>query len=158
MTTQVSAPDAAEPKSPQPAVVEQTSATIATPSPLRTPGALLLALGAIGLGVTGLNALFHGPINDGALPACALLLILFGFALLFPTLLQDGTSAASGAANVSTMRLAVLMIVSVFTLVVVKAGWGSTLADLKIDSSWAWVLAAAFGGKAAQSFAENPPK
>jgi hypothetical protein len=44
----------------------------------------------------------------------------------------------------------------VFSIVTVKVGWATAaLADLKIDSSWAWVLAAALGGKAAQSLAEN---
>ena len=135
-----------------------TPASTASPS-LRGPGTLLVLLGACGLAIAAALPLFHSAINDGALAACALILILFGSAFVFPTLLQDGTVSEAGAPNVSTMRIAVLMIVSVFALVVVKAGWATpTLADLKIDSSWAWVLAAAFGGKAAQSFAEAPPK
>jgi hypothetical protein len=120
-------------------------------------GSLLLFLGAGGLVASGLSRLFDGrrP-TDGALPACALVLTLLGFAARFPAVLQDGTTNATGEGNVSAMRVAVLMIVSVFSLVTVKAGWSAeTLTDLKIDPSWGWVLAAALGGKAAQSFAEN---
>ena len=130
------------------------------PQPLRVPGDVLLFAGALGLVVSGVLRFHSGPtLGDGALPACALVLVLFGFALRFPTLLQDGTASDAGG-NMSTMRIAVLMIVSVFALMTVKVGWGATaLGDLRIDSSWAWVLAAALGGKAAQSFAENaPPK
>jgi hypothetical protein len=120
-------------------------------------GSLLLFLGAGGLIASGLPRLFNdGRPTDGSLPACALLLTLLGFAARFPGVLQDGTTNAAGEGNVSAMRVAVLMIVCVFSLVTVKAGWSTaTLADLKIDPSWAWVLAAALGGKAAQSFAEN---
>ena len=50
---------------------------------------------------------------------------------------------------------AFILAVSVFVLVTIKVGWGTpNLVELKIDTSWAWILAAALGGKAAQSFAE----
>ena len=115
----------------------------------------MLSLGAAGLVATPVCAL-SGRVVDGSVPACALVLSMFGFALRFPTLLQDGSTTPDGVPNVSTMRVAVLMIVSAFTLVVAKLGWASpSLAELKIDSSWAWVLAAALGGKATQSFAET---
>jgi hypothetical protein len=53
------------------------------------------------------------------------------------------------------MRVAVLLVVSVFALLTLKAGWDAPGLDaLKIDPTWAWILAAALGGKAFQSFAE----
>jgi hypothetical protein len=160
------AADVQQPVTPQPSPAQVSTpsaaaAVFATREAGRRPfgmaGSLLLFLGAGGLVASGMSRLFDGwrP-TDGALPACALLLTLLGFAARFPAVLQDGTTNATGEGNVSAMRVAVLMIVSVFTLVTVKAGWSvETLTDLKIDPSWAWVLAAALGGKAAQSFAEN---
>jgi hypothetical protein len=54
------------------------------------------------------------------------------------------------------MRVAVLMIVGLFVVLTAKAGWGAPdLAHLDLQKQWAWVLAAALGGKAAQSLAEN---
>jgi hypothetical protein len=151
-----------------PALEATAPAAPAVPSPASpssSPSAALSTLGricvALGVGclvlVAALVALGH-PV-DGALPACALVLVVHGMALCFPTLLQDGTTAPGGGANVSTMRVAVLVVVDVFALVTVKAGWSTaSLADLKIDPSWAWVLGAALGGKAVQSFAENATK
>lgn len=85
--------------------------------------------------------------------AAALFLVIVGLVIRFPALLTDGTVTDAGVPAVSTMRISVLLIVSVFAIL--KAGWAApTLEGLKIDPSWAWVLGAALGGKAVQSFAE----
>lgn len=87
--------------------------------------------------------------------AAALFLVIVGLVIRFPALLTDGTMTDAGVPAVSTMRISVLLIVSVFAILTVKAGWAApTLEGLKIDPSWAWVLGAALGGKAVQSFAE----
>jgi hypothetical protein len=56
------------------------------------------------------------------------------------------------------MRVAVLKVISLFVVLTIKAGWAAkSLADLQLQQTWVWVLAAALGGKAFQSFAENGP-
>jgi hypothetical protein len=115
---------------------------------LSAGGAIVLVVAAVlGKGTTG------------GVVSASFFLVIVGLVLLNPTLLQDGTTTESGVPAVSTMRVAILLVVSAFTLVTLKAGWAATrLADLKLDETWAWVLAAAFGGKAVQSFAETPGK
>jgi hypothetical protein len=88
----------------------------------------------------------------GAIPAVGLLLLMFGLICAFPTVMTDGGS------QVSAMRVVVLLVVSTFTLLTVKNSW--TNATAVIDPSWKFILAAALGGKAAQSFSEymsGPP-
>jgi len=117
-------------------------------------GTAAIALGGFGLVCCPLLPLLHHEV-DGTLPAISLVVALLGFALRFPTLLQDGSTDSNNQGNVSTMRLSVLGLIVTFLLVTVKAGWDTPkLADLRIDPSWAWILAATLGGKAAQSFAE----
>lgn len=94
--------------------------------------------------------------THGGIIASALFTVICGMIIRYPTLLQTKTGTADSE-SVSTMRAAVLLVVSVFAILTVKAGWGSFGLDaLKIDQSWAWVLGAAFGGKALQSFSSKP--
>lgn len=87
----------------------------------------------------------------GDIPAVSLVLLLVGFAACFPSLLTDGTGE-----GFSTMRVAVLAIVSVFCLVSVKAGWSvQAPGDLTVTDSWWHILTVALGGKVAQAFAEK---
>ena len=93
--------------------------------------------------------------GQGGAIAAGLFLVIVGLVIRFPTLLSDGGTTDSGAPSMSTMRVAVLLVVSVFAILTVKAGWAATgLDSLRIDPSWAWVLGAVLGGKAVQSFAE----
>jgi len=108
-------------------------------------GALLIAAGLAGLVYTAFRSL-----QDGGTPAISLFLVIIGLIFYFPTLLEGDLGTTS------TMRVAVLMLVSLFIILTVKVGWHETsLASLKLDPNWVWVLAAALGGKAAQSFSEN---
>jgi hypothetical protein len=117
----------------------------------RRLGAVLAAGGSIALVV----AAVLGRGATGAIVSASFFAVIVGLVLLFPTLLQDGTKTESGAPSVSSMRVATLMVVSTFALATLKAGWGaSKLSELQLDPTWAWVLAAALGGKAFQSFAE----
>ena len=120
----------------------------------------MLAAGAV---IALVTATVLGRGASGAIVAACVFAVIVGLVLCYPTLLQDGTVTDAGAPAVSTMRAAVLLVVSVFALLTLKAGWSaSAIAALKLDPSWAWVLAAALGGKAFQSFAEatgkTPPK
>jgi hypothetical protein len=112
-------------------------------------GLVLIALGVIGLSAAALVRMIAGFVVPGDLPAVSMFLLLIGLVFWFPDLVKDG-----GGGN-SSMRVAVLMVVSLFTILTLKAGWTvASIAELKIDSSWAWVLGVAFGAKMAQSFAE----
>jgi hypothetical protein len=113
-------------------------------------GFLLVGLGAAALVWAGVQWQLTGDVRGGGLAASGLFLVILGFVFLFPTMLTDDTGATS------TMRVAVFMVVSLFVVLTTKAGWAATsLADLKLQDSWVWVLGAALGGKAFQSFAEN---
>jgi hypothetical protein len=83
------------------------------------------------------------------LPALGVLLILVGLPICFPTMLRDGTST-------SAMRVAFYALMSVFMILIVKAGWNATsISDIKVDPSWAALLSSALVAKSAQSFSEN---
>jgi hypothetical protein len=72
---------------------------------------------------------------------------MMGIVLLFPDMLKDGDK------SLSTMRVAVFMIVSVFSILCIKSFWDAGIQ--KLDGSWAAVIIAALGGKAIQSLGEN---
>jgi hypothetical protein len=115
-------------------------------------GLFLVAAGALGLSWAAIETLLDGPANAGGVAATGLFLVILGMVFWFPTLLSDDTGATS------TMRVAVLMVVALFVVLTTKAGWNAPdLEHLKLPETWVWVLAAAFGGKAFQSFAENAP-
>jgi xanthine/uracil permease len=110
-------------------------------------GALLIFMGLVGFVLTVLDWV---PADQGAAAAISMFLVIMGLVFYFPTLLDDG------AGQTSSMRVMVLMIVSLFVILTLKVGWGAdSLEDLVLSDSWIWVLAAALGGKAAQSYAEN---
>jgi hypothetical protein len=114
-------------------------------------GELLIGVGLIAILVV---AILGRPGQGGAI-AAAFFVVIIGLVVRFPTLLEDGTSTEAGVPAASSMRVALLLVVSIFGLLTVKVGWDVTgLEALRIDPSWAWVLGAALGGKAFQSFAE----
>jgi hypothetical protein len=115
-------------------------------------GLLLVALGAVGLVGAGVMALPRWGADAGGLAAGGMFLVILGLVFFYPTMLEDDTHSTS------TMRVAVLMVVSLFVVLTVKAGWSARgLDDLRLHQEWVWVLASALGGKAFQSFAENTP-
>lgn len=114
-------------------------------------GVVGVLAGLGGLAAVGVAAAFGAQVG-GAVPGCCLVMIMVGLALARPELLQDDT------AQMSTMRVAVLGLVTLFMLVTTKAAWtAGDLAHLTLDRSWAWLLAAALGGKVLQSFSESWP-
>lgn len=77
-------------------------------------------------------------------------IISLGIAFAFPVLLQDQAGA------LSTMRIAVFMIVNVVCMLLLKIGWqAGNLADIGINGYWVGIIAFVFGSKAAQSFFED---
>jgi len=115
-------------------------------------GNLLISGGALSMLAVEILAL---PYHGGAI-ATAFFVIIIGLILRFPTLIQDGTTNSNDTNNASMMRIATLLIVSLFAILAIKTGWETPrLVDLKIDPTWIGVLGVALGGKVAQSFAEN---
>ena len=113
-------------------------------------GQFLVALGVVGLAWAAIETVVSGSTYGGGVAAVGLFLVILGLVFWFPTLLSDDTGATS------TMRVAVLMVVALFVVLTTKAGWGAPdLEHLKLPETWVWVLAAALGGKAFQSFAES---
>ncbi len=114
---------------------------------MKPMGPLLVVAGVVGLAWAGIRA---ADTNAGGIAAVSLLLVILGFVFYFPSLLDDDTH------QTSTMRVVVLLVVSLFMVLTMKAGWEAhSLADLQLQEKWVWVLVAALGGKAAQSFSEN---
>lgn len=115
-----------------------------------TWGIILITIGVLGLAAAAGLRFIDGYLVPGDLPAVAMFLFLIGLVFYFPDLLKEDTAGAG-----SSMRVAVLMVVSVFVLLTLKAGWAvSNLEELKIDQSWAWLIGVTLGAKTAQSFAE----
>jgi hypothetical protein len=134
--------------------IQQRDSAPAEATPTRMAD-VLIGAGSIAILVVGVA----GHASQGGAIAAGLFVVVVGLVIRYPTLLQDGSQTDSGTPAVSTMRVAVLLVVSIFAMLTIKAGWGTPGLDaLKIDPSWAWILGAALGGKAAQSFAEAAPK
>lgn len=107
-------------------------------------GAIMFIVGA----VTFLLAAFMR-VQSGGVPAAAFLIIILSIGCYFPDLFQDGSNAPS------TLRICVLMVVAVFSVIMVKAGWEvRDLSHFYANESWIYILGLAFGAKVTQSFAE----
>ncbi len=113
-------------------------------SPRMLLGILLFLLAAVGMTVAAFM-----PSLGGGVPAVASVVLLIAFALVEPRLMYGRGDAPS------TMRVAVLMVVATFMLVVIKSGWENHAAPA-LDSTWAWVLGIALTGKVAQVVGERP--
>jgi hypothetical protein len=118
----------------------------------RQVGIGILFLAVAGLIGAGIGPLF-GHSAPGEVPASAMVLLMVALTLINPSLVYSKDDGQ----QLSAMRLAVLVIVGVFTLLTVKASWltATKATDLKLDNSWVWIVIAALGGKAAQSFSES---
>ncbi|BAU55660.1 hypothetical protein [Mucilaginibacter gotjawali] len=118
-------------------------------------GAVIVALGIITILGCGIYEIWENGCADqkavSSVMSIGFLLAMLGMAFFFPDLLKskrDGTT--------SSMRMAVFMIVAVFVFLVVKISWTCpSLKDFQLDSTWAYVIAAALGAKTVQSFSEN---
>lgn len=118
---------------------------------VRVAGITVMVFAVVALMATAVVACLghHVP---GEFPACAMVLLMVGLTLVKPSLIMSKDDPD----QLSAMRIAVLLIVGVFTLLTVKGSWNcASPAALTLDHGWAWVVIAALGGKAAQSFSET---
>ncbi len=99
----------------------------------------------------GLSVLFVAVCFDKAnVMAASFFITMMGMSFVFPDLLMDKNK------GLSTMRIAVFMIVNVFCLLVIKIGWDKeSFQQIGIDQYWVAILAFVFGAKAAQAFFES---
>ena len=90
--------------------------------------------------------------SSGEGMAISFFIIMLGMAFAFPSLLQGGDK------EMSTMRIAVFMVVNVICILLIKIGWNNEIKSLKaidLDEYWMGVIAFIFGAKATQSFFES---
>jgi hypothetical protein len=80
--------------------------------------------------------------------AYSFLLILVGLVLMYPQILESENK------EVSSMRVAILAIVTSFCVLAIKEGWRTGEVP-ELDWYWAIVLSAALGAKSFQSFVEK---
>lgn len=76
--------------------------------------------------------------------------IMLGFSFAFPELLRDSNK------GLSTMRIAVFMMINVICMLLLKIGWEQhDLIAIGLDEYWMGVIAFVFGAKATQSYFES---
>jgi len=124
---------------------------------LRTIGSVMIAAGTLAMlgGVIAGAASQAVKAATGSIVAAAIFAIIIGLAIRFPTMLQDGTMTEDLRPAYSCTRVVLLLVVSAFVVLTVKAGWSAEgLAALKIDPSWALILGVVLGGKVAQGLTE----
>jgi hypothetical protein len=83
--------------------------------------------------------------------AVGFFITMLGYAMLNPALLESPS-------GLSTMRVAVFMIVNVVCMLMLKIGWNpeiKSFANLQIDTNWVALIGLVLGAKATQTFAEN---
>jgi hypothetical protein len=97
--------------------------------------------------MNGMNKLITG--EEMAL---TFFIIMLGLSFVFPSLLKNQNK------GLSTMRIAVFMIINVICLLLLKIGWNpdiKTFKDIGIDWYWTGIIAFVFGAKATQAFFES---
>ncbi|RYY62546.1 MAG: hypothetical protein EOO05_02400 [Chitinophagaceae bacterium] len=115
-------------------------------------GAVMTFAGVLILVFTVVYGFFvdRPPAQESTVVAIGFFLIMLGLAFLFPEMLEGPGQ------SVSSMRVTVYMVVSVFVFLAVKIGWATgSFAEFQLDSTWAYILAIALGSKAVQSLGEN---
>ncbi|SDT19224.1 hypothetical protein SAMN05216490_2697 [Mucilaginibacter mallensis] len=86
----------------------------------------------------------------GANIAIVFFTIMLGFSFAFPELLRDSNK------GISTMRIAVFMMINVICMLLLKIGWEKhDLKAIGLDEYWMGVIAFVFGAKATQSYFES---
>jgi hypothetical protein len=81
---------------------------------------------------------------------CPFLILMIGFALLFPSLLAETDH------RLSTMRIVVFAVTMVFCVTYIRLAWNLTSVKmLVIDEKWVYIIGLALGGKVIQKFGEE---
>src|SRR4051812_29687046 len=101
----------------------------------RTLGIILIIVGVLGF----ISAIIFGNrlIEDArsALPALSFLILMIGFALLFPSLLAETDH------RLSTMRIVVFAVTMVFCVTYIRLAWNLTSVKmLVIDEKWVYII------------------
>jgi hypothetical protein len=123
---------------------------------LQIIGIVLLFIGIIILIGIGIATIFETSTSaliddESTLVAIAFLFIMLAIALIYPDMLKSPDNS-----SYSVMRIAVFMIVSLFSFLVAKIGWNcKSMADFQVHSGWAAIISATLGSKAIQSLGEN---
>jgi hypothetical protein len=116
-------------------------------------GVCIIFTGIIVLVWVGVYAFNKGKSAEdtSSIMAIGFFLIMIGFPFYYPDMLKSASKD-----TVSSMRVIVYMIVSVFVFLSVKIGWSvGKYSEFALDRTWAYILAIALGSKALQSFGEN---
>ncbi len=116
---------------------------------LQIIGIILIFLGIVFVGIASIY--YNKEIgNMGSMAAFGFFQLMLGMTFFFPDLLKGGEN------QISSMRVVIYMVVSVFVIITVKIGWGiKDLKNFDIPDSWVYILGIALGGKTIQSFSEN---
>ncbi len=119
---------------------------------LQMVGIVVLCIGVmIFIGICFASFLGRDISKENYVAAFAFFMIMLSMAFIFPNMLKGGKNDTT-----STMRVSVYMIISVFVFLCVKYGWGvNSFGEMQLDDNWTYIIIAALGGKAAQSFSEN---
>jgi len=118
---------------------------------LQIIGASILILGVVALiGIVMYDFTEPKSSNENNVAAVGVFLIMMGIALLFPDMLKGNDKETTSA-----MRVAVFMVVSIFSILAVKVFWGCKPEEFSLNPNWAWLVGAALGSKAVQSLGEN---
>ena len=118
---------------------------------IRFIGFCLILLGLSGMIIGSFLDYFdHEQLVPGII-SIAFFIIMFGFSIAFPSLLE-------GREGLSTMRIVVFMVTNVICMILLKLAWSrgiTSLEQIKLDQYWVGIIAFTFGAKATQSFFES---
>jgi hypothetical protein len=115
----------------------------------RAVGLVAIVLGLAAPPVTAYLRATGGPnLAAESVIAYSFLIILVGLVVFYPQILQSENK------EVSSMRVAILAIVTTFCVLAMKEGWRTGEVP-ELDWYWAIVLSAALGAKSFQSFVEK---
>jgi len=111
----------------------------------------MLIAGILMLFFVAIYSFAQGKNDASTIQSVGFLFIMIGIALRFPEMLMSEPKG-----GLSTMRVAIFMVVSVFIFLCTKIGWYcKSFAEFKMDSTWGYIIGAALGSKAVQSLGEN---
>lgn len=110
----------------------------------------------IALGIIGFAVLFVCHVQEPSTKlspnafAIAFLVVMIGFAFVYPDLLRDQQK------NLSTMRIIVFMMTCALCTLILKLGLGKEdFGAIGMNGYWVTIIGFVFGGKVAQSYIEN---
>lgn len=117
---------------------------------MKIGGAALIGTGMTGLLVCSVISACGIKTDMGTLAAVLFFFVMLGIALVYPDMLKERSGATS------SMRVCVFMVVSAFTITVIKTGWNIIdPAKFAVDNSWVYIIGIALGAKTVQYYGEK---